>query len=234
MQREALESFALFRRLPEVERARVARAARRKTLRPREAVFEAGSAADALFAVCDGYLKVSALTEQGTELTMGLFGQGDVFGEPALLVDGPRVARVVALSACTLLSIDGVSFEALLGSCPGLARGLLVVLAERSRHLVHHHVAIASLPVARRLARKVLVLSRDAGAATPRRIRIVPSLSQQDLADMTATTRQSVNEHLRRWTKQGYVDSSADGLVVVHPAALEGIAQGEEPPAALP
>jgi CRP-like cAMP-binding protein len=61
------------------------------------------------------------------------FGPGDFFGEMALLDRGPRHATVIAEGPGEVQVLDGREFTALLDASPGIAKKLLVTLAERER-----------------------------------------------------------------------------------------------------
>ena len=65
------------------------------------------------------------------QLVLDTLGPGAVLGELAILTGAQRSASVQALRDTELLEIDGVQFELLLDSDPGLAVGLARALAER-------------------------------------------------------------------------------------------------------
>ncbi len=89
------------------------------TLRWREGsvVFDAGDAADAVFVVLHGKVRIS---EDGDEVVADI-GAGDYFGEQAVLLHTTHSARATAVEDCELLAIPKAEFESLLESDPELA-----------------------------------------------------------------------------------------------------------------
>jgi CRP-like cAMP-binding protein len=48
-------------------------------------------------------------------------------------------------------------------------------------------------------------------------------VSQQDLANLVGTSRESINKQLRRWEEQGLIRIRRRELTVLRPAALEAL-----------
>ncbi|HET8775317.1 MAG TPA: cyclic nucleotide-binding domain-containing protein [Thermoanaerobaculia bacterium] len=89
--------------------------------------------------------KVDIVQEKdGKETTLATLGEGDVFGEMALLDEFPRSATVRALEPTTVLGIQRWHFKGILESHPQLALALLPILTRRIRAAegtLPHHAA---------------------------------------------------------------------------------------------
>jgi CRP-like cAMP-binding protein len=75
----------------------------------------------------------------------------------------------------------------------------------------------AFLDVPSRLARSLLDLATRFGErrrAPASGIYIALKLSQQELGDLVGATRESVNKHLKDWTRQGYIELQAGRMVI--------------------
>lgn len=68
-------------------------------------------------------------------------GPGGFFGELSLLDRGPRVASVVAVEPTDLLALASWDFEAILATEPGVALGVLRVVAGRLRAVTEDHAS---------------------------------------------------------------------------------------------
>ena len=96
-------------------------------------LFVAGDPGDQMFVVARGSVKVVVTSEDG-EITLATFGQGDVFGELALLTaDGQRTATAVTVDPSDLLVIDRHAFDTVLRTSPCFLHALLCEVATRLR-----------------------------------------------------------------------------------------------------
>jgi CRP/FNR family cyclic AMP-dependent transcriptional regulator len=69
-------------------------------------VFVQGDAADSVFYVQEGKVKVCVLSELGKEAVVALHGKGDFFGEGCLSGQPVRLATVAAVTDCVIMRID--------------------------------------------------------------------------------------------------------------------------------
>ncbi|HEY6548025.1 MAG TPA: cyclic nucleotide-binding domain-containing protein, partial [Vicinamibacteria bacterium] len=93
-----------------------------------EAVFAKGDAGDSMYIIADGRMRVS-----DGERTVDELGEGEVFGELALLDPEPRLFTVAALEDGRLLRLDREAFLELMAGNIEIVRGVLHVLCERLR-----------------------------------------------------------------------------------------------------
>lgn len=221
-----LRSISLFRELSADELAKVAALAQVRHYPARTAVVTQGDEALALFAIVRGRLKVVSSGPDGRDTVLNIMGDGEVFGEIALIDGGVRSATCRTLEACELLSIQRGPFLELVERQPAMGLKLLKVLARRVRHLSQRSEDNASLDVATRLARRLLDLSARFGERQPRGSVLVQiKLSQQELGDLVDATRESVNKHLSDWTRLGLLKVEEGFLVILNFQALREAAR---------
>jgi voltage-gated potassium channel len=89
------------------------------------AVVRRGERGDCMYFIATGAVEIR-LPDEPLRL-----GEGDFFGEIALLTGAPRTATVVAVEPCTLLRLDIVEFRELMGRRPDLARVILEAAGRR-------------------------------------------------------------------------------------------------------
>ena len=90
-------------------------------------IAEGAPGADA-YVVIDGRLEVSIAGASGEALPVAVLGPGELFGEVAIVAGGERrTASVVALSAVSLLRIDGNAFAAAIANEPHVREQLETV-----------------------------------------------------------------------------------------------------------
>jgi len=221
-------SVALFDGLTPEQLANVAALAQLRAYPARAAVVTRGEPASSLFVIVRGRLKVVSSAADGRDTVLGIMGEGEVFGEVALIDGGTRSATCTAIEPCELLVIERAQFHDLIERSPRIALRLLQVLAGRLRRLSQRSEDAAFLDVPTRLARSVLDLSlrfgeRSAGEAG--HVSIAVKLSQQELGAMVGATRESVNKHLKEWARQGLLEVEAGRLRIVDAPGLRRVAR---------
>jgi CRP/FNR family transcriptional regulator, cyclic AMP receptor protein len=183
------------------------------------AVCREGEADGTLYVVARGRVRVSASSSDGDERYLNELGPGEAFGEIALLDGGPRSATVTAVEDCELYSIERRAFYALLERTPALARAVIELLCRRVRWLTELTEASAFLGIPAQLARWLSTLATQQGNRGPRGFEV--RISQQELADFLGVSRQSVNEILRRWQRDGFIEIGRGRIVVLDLGRLE-------------
>jgi CRP-like cAMP-binding protein len=98
-----------------------------------EVIFHEGDLGTEMFIVHEGRVEISKQVEGGESKPLAVFEKGDFFGEMALLEDLPRTATARALSAATLLSINGSTFDQMLRANPEIAVRMMRKLSRRLR-----------------------------------------------------------------------------------------------------
>ena len=104
--RELLARVPLFAGFGARELEALVPAARPVTIAARQEVFHKGDPGSQLYVVIDGRLKALTTSTDGDDIVFNVMGAGEVFGEVALLSDGPRTATVRAIDRCQLLVLD--------------------------------------------------------------------------------------------------------------------------------
>jgi signal transduction histidine kinase len=98
-----------------------------------EVLFSQGDAAEALFVVLSGRLRVYLLDEAGRPLELSTVGPGEYVGEIALLDGGPRSAAVAATDTSELFLLARPAFLELLQWSPALLPSVLANLTRTVR-----------------------------------------------------------------------------------------------------
>jgi type IV pilus assembly protein PilB len=120
--------------------ARLEHRMRRREFAPRSVIVREGSADGSAFIILSGRVAVRRRDpESGIDFLVAELGEGEMFGEMALLTRKPRTASVVALDATTCALLEQAEFDELLTEHPKAVRAMMAVLAERldaaNRHI---------------------------------------------------------------------------------------------------
>lgn len=120
----------LFYSLPNAVIQSIAEKLQIKHFSPGEPVFEEGSSGDSFYLIRKGSVRVTK-QHSGEELVLSELGEGEGFGEMALLIDQARTATVKAISDVSALVLNREDFTSLTRSLPALAEKMNKLLSER-------------------------------------------------------------------------------------------------------
>lgn len=178
-----------------------------------EPIFSQGDASGGVMYIQKGGVKLSVRSKTGKEAIVAMLGPGDFFGEGCLAGQPVRMGSATAITPSAILVIKKAQMFRLLHTLPALAdRFIAHLLGTNTRieedlidQLENHHE--------KRLARTLLLLARYGRQQKPRRV--LPQISQQELAKMVGTTRSNVEFIMKKFKRLGFVQG-ADGLTINH------------------
>lgn len=206
---EFLRQAPLFAGLNERELAAVARDLILRRFRAGEVIFHQGDPGRLLYMVESGQVRIFVNGLDGHETSVILVGRpGEIFGELAVIDGLPRSATAVAVMDTIVHTLDRVRFRDYMRQSPQLALNFMQALSRKVRYNTKQVDSLASLDVARRLARKLLELGQDYGTAGQQGVHLNTALTQKDLASLIGATRESTNKILRQFRD--------DGLIALH------------------
>jgi CRP-like cAMP-binding protein len=183
---------------------------------------------DAMFLLAQGRVKVALFGESGRELTLSELKPGDFFGEMSLLDSRPRSANVVAIDDATVLALTREAFQAHLKAHPQTAMNMLGELARRLRRADETIANLALHDVESRLTRTLERLAREDGESTEAGLLIRRRPTQQDLANMVGSCRETISRTFTSMIKRGLLVPRGRALVLTR-ALLD-----KQPHAAVP
>ena len=153
---------------------------------------------DALFIIQKGRVKVVLYGDSGREVILSILRAGDFFGEMSLLDGEPRSANCIAIEKTDLLMLSREDFVKHLYEFPTTASNILAEMSMRLRRADEVIGNLALLDVYGRVARKLIELAKSDGEDTDEGIVIKERPTQQDLASMIGTSRETVSREIGR------------------------------------
>ena len=223
--RQLLSRNALFGALGPAEIDRVLALGRERRVDDGQVLFRKGEPGSSMMAVLRGRVRIGAYSEDGREVILNIIEPGGVVGELALLDGRERSADATAMGDGALLVIERRDFLPFLERNPRIALRLLEVLCERVRRTSAMVEDIVFLNLPGRLSRLLLKLAELHGkdaAEGGRRIDL--KLSQRDLGNLVAASRESVNKQLRAWQDEGLIAFERGTVTLRAPERLEELA----------
>jgi CRP/FNR family cyclic AMP-dependent transcriptional regulator len=182
-----------------------------------QVVFAQGDAADTVFYIQRGRIKVLVVSEQGKEAVVGILEPGQFFGEGCLNGHPLRISTNTAMEECLITSI---AKDAMLrGSEPKFSELFMAYLLSRNSRIEEDLIDQLFNSSEKRLARLLLLLANFGKEGTPQPI--AAHVSQETLAEMIGTTRSRVSFFMNKFRKLGFI--SYNGTIEVHNSLLNAV-----------
>jgi CRP/FNR family cyclic AMP-dependent transcriptional regulator len=184
-----------------------------------------GEGARCLFLVLEGLVRLSSVMPSGRQVVLALLGEGELFGESALLGE-PSPFEARAMSVAKVLPLDAWALQAVIARQPETAAELLRLLATRLHRTSRALEEALALDVGARVSRRLHELATRHGVAGPAGTRLAVGVTQEDLGRMVGASRESVNRTLASLSERGLVRRRGREVVVPDLEALAAAAGG--------
>ena len=181
--------WGLLGSLAEAERREVLAVARRRRFIRGEVVFHEGDPGDTLHLIAKGHVAVRIATPLGDTALLRVLGEGQYFGELAVVAPAPRSATIVCLDVVETLALHRDVLEQLRLKHPAVEGVLTQALVAEVRRVSSLLIEALYLPVDCRVWRRVAELADVYGPAVDGAV-LIP-LTQDDVAHLAGTTRPS-------------------------------------------
>ena len=178
----------------------------------KQLIFSQGDAADAMFYIEAGNVKMTVISKRGKKAVIAIFQQGDFFGEGCLGTAALRVSSATAVQSSTIVRVERASILRIIHDDPGFARLLIAHLLSRVARVEEDFLDQLFNSSEKRLARTLLALANFGTQEKPHSA--VLKISQGTLAEMIGTTRSRVSFFMNRFRKLGLIDYN--GTLKVH------------------
>jgi CRP/FNR family cyclic AMP-dependent transcriptional regulator len=210
-----LRNVSIFEELPERDLEKIAKLGTRKKFSKGNIILMEDEIGSALFIIIDGKVKVSRLDETGREAVLSILGSGEVFGEMSLLDGMKRSATCSALTDTEVLIIYRDDFLNLLQKYPQIAISLLKEMAQRLRKADLQIKSLSLKDAEGRVGCVLILLADDLGKMYKGQVVVEEIPTQQDLANMAGTSRETVSRVMTKFEKQGLIKVEGRKLIIL-------------------
>jgi CRP-like cAMP-binding protein len=178
----------------------------------KQKIFGQGDKADSVFYIQKGRVRLSVVSKDGKEATIGIVSEGEFIGEGALAGQLLRMCSADAMSKCELLRVEKKAMIEALHREHSFSDLFVTYLLARNIRFQEDLVDQLFNSSEKRLARVLLLLAHFGKEGVPQTV--VPKISQEILAEMIGTTRSRVSFFMNRFRKLGFVHYNGGGLEV--------------------
>ena len=195
-----------------------------ESYRKDQIVFSQGDAADAVFYIEKGKVKVTVVSPQGKEAVVAILEAMDFFGEGCLAGQQHRMATVMAMTDCVIARLEKAAVVDVIHREPAFSELFIAHLLNRTIRVEADLVDQLFNSSEKRLARLLLLLANFGKEGKPEPL--IAKISQETLAEMIGTTRSRVSFFMNKFRKMGLIEYN--GRIEGH-ASLLNLVLHEQP-----
>jgi len=181
-------------------------------------VFDQGQPADSIFYIRKGGVKLSVISKQDKEAIVATLSAGDFLGEGCLAGQLLRMATATTISDCSLFRIEKSLMQQMLHEKHEISELFVAHLLSRNIRFEADLVDQLFNSSEKRLAR-ILLLLANFGKESKSEL-VLPSVSQDSLAQMVGTTRSRVSHFMNKFRKLGFINYGDNDGLTVHSSLL--------------
>lgn len=182
----------------------------------KQTLFSQGEAAEAVFYIHSGKVKLTVVSQQGKEAVIAILEQGAFFGESCLAGQGTRTATATVVEDCNVVRIDKDAMIRVMHDQPAFGELFMAYLLAHTIRIEEDLVDHLFNSSEKRLARVLLLLAHFGKEGKPETV--IAKISQETLAEMIGTTRSRVSFFMNKFRKLGFIDYN--GEMHVHSSLL--------------
>jgi CRP/FNR family cyclic AMP-dependent transcriptional regulator len=175
-----------------------------REFKKKETIFSQGDPSRSVLYIQKGGVRLSVVNETGKEAVVAVLGPGDFFGEGCLAGQPIRIATATAITPTTALVIDKTEMIRVLHHEHAFSDRFISFMLARNIRIEEDLIDQLFNSSEKRLARTLLLLSRYGKEDKPQRV--LPTVSQEMLAEMVGTTRSRVNFFMNKFRKLGFIE----------------------------
>jgi CRP-like cAMP-binding protein len=182
--------------------------------RKNETVFRAGAPGKDVYLVESGRVKVSQIAPAGQEIILWFCFPGELFGLAAVPGTGPRMVFAQAVTEVRVRRIAREEFWSFLLGNPRVSLELINLVLARLYLLCDALLNVTTESAEFRIRNLLRRLCLQYGKRIAKEVLLDVPLTQQNLADMIGTSRQTVSGLLARMKERGAIRTAGRRIYV--------------------
>ena len=184
-----------------------------------------GNVARGVYVLCSGRAKLSITSAEGKTSIVRIARPGDMLGIHATLTGHPYEATAETLASCRVDFILRTDLLFLINRQKSCGLGLALAISNEFTEFVENaRDLLLSTSAAERLARLLLRLEDQFGERTATGIRLQTLLTQEEIAQMIGTSRETVTRVLSGFRRKQMVSFVDNAIFVRDRKSLEAVA----------
>ncbi len=212
---EILKSVPIFSRLDIESLQRIAEISVERYYEKGEVILLQDTKVDGLYIVVKGSIRISRLSEDGRIKTLAILSTGDIIGEMSILDEESASATAETIENSLLLFIKRGDFQNILLKYPSITLSIAQILVKRLRVADEEIENLTFYNVRARVIKTLIELANKYGERIPQGVKISLRFTQQDLADMVGSSRETVSRIISTLEKEKII-TNIGGYTVIN------------------
>jgi len=178
-------------------------------------IFVEGEPGRCLYIILSGKVKIGRYSPDGRENLLSVLGPADMFGELSIFDPAPYDCNATAVTEVRAVQVDRDTLHAWIAKRPDIAVQLLADIARRLRHTSNDFTDHMFTDVPGRVAKQLLRLGRRFGVQEDGALRVTHDLTQDELAGLAGSSRETVNKALAVFARRGLIRVEGKSVVII-------------------
>jgi CRP/FNR family transcriptional regulator, cyclic AMP receptor protein len=218
-----LENFNLFKGLNEESKMELHKISSMRELAKNEPIYFANEPSKAIFFLKTGRVKIVKYTPDGKENIITIINPGEIFGEMAYLEEGQRTDYALTIEPSLICAINNNDLIEFINKNPALNLKLIKLIGLKLKSFSERIEDLVFKDANQRVISFLLRLTEKSGKQIGEQIFVKPFLRHQDIAELTACSRQTVNYILTNLRVKNIIDFDRKKLIVNNIDKLKSI-----------
>lgn len=209
-----LENFNLFSSLKQDSMMELNKIVSEKEINKNQPIYFPNEPSSSIFFLKTGRVKISRYSNDGKEMIMAFITPGEVFGEMAYLGEGERTDIAITVELSYICAINKDDFASFVEKNPTLNLKLTKLIGLKLKSYSERIEDLVFKDAKQRVISFIIKLNDENGKIVGDQVFVKPFLKHQDIADLTACARQTVNDVLTDLREKSIIDFDRKKLII--------------------
>ena len=216
-----LENFNLFKALDKSSLETLNAITSMKDIPKNQPIYFAKEPSNSIFFLKKGRVKLTRTSPDGKEMIVALVNPGEIFGEMAVIDEDERNNFAIAVDNALICAISKDDFKEFIEKNPGLNLKITKLIGLKLKKYSERIEELVFKDATQRVVSFILNLARDHGKTIGEEMFVKPFLTHQDIAELTACSRQTVNSILTDLREQKIINFDRKKLIIYKEGHLQ-------------
>ncbi|PCJ27835.1 MAG: cAMP-binding protein [Flavobacteriales bacterium] len=201
-----LENFNLFKTLNAFEKVKMSTKVKHSKMKKNEYIYFPEDPSSSIFFLKKGRVKIGTYSDNGKEIIKAILNPGEVFGELSLVGEEKRNDFAIALdNNLVVCSLGMKDMEDMIEKNPLIGLKVTKLIGFRLQKIERRLESLIFKDARTRIVDFIIDLGRENGRAIGKEILVTHNLTHLDMANLTATSRQTVTTVLNELKEQNLI-----------------------------